>query len=56
MSGIRGGSRRRIPFVLDGTGGAADGLNDQVGGATDNIVGSFDGLTIVSAPDEEGSG
>jgi len=22
----------------------------------DNIVGSFDGLTIVSAPDEEGSG
>ena len=63
MSGNHG-SRRHTPFVLDGTGGAADGLNelnsrrsvDQVSGAMDNIVGSFDGLTIVSAPDEEGSG
>ena len=63
MSGNRG-SRRRTPFVLDGTGGAADGLDelnsrrsdDQVRGAMDNIVGSFDGLTIVSAPNEEGSG
>ena len=50
------GSRRRTPFVLDGTGGAADGLDDQVGGAMDSIVGNFDGLTIVSAPDDEGSG
>ena len=50
------GSRRRTPFVLDGMGGAAVGLNDQVGGAMDNIVGNFDGLTIVSAPDDEGSG
>jgi hypothetical protein len=50
------GSRRRTPFVLDGTGGAADGLDDQVGGAMDSIVGNFDGLTIISAPDDEGSG
>ena len=50
------GSRRRTPFVLDGTRGAADGLDDQVGGAMDSIVGNFDGLTIVSAPDDEGSG
>ena len=63
MSGNHG-SRRHTPFVLDGTGGAADGLDelnsrrsvDQVSGAMDNIVGSFDGLTIVSPPDEEGSG
>ena len=50
------GSRRRTPFVLDGTGGAADGLDDQVGGEMDNIVCNFDGLMIISAPDDEGSG
>jgi hypothetical protein len=50
------GSRCRTPFVFDGTGGTADGLDDQVGGAMDSIVGNFDGLTIVSAPDDEGSG
>ena len=55
MSGHRG-SGRRTPFVLAGTGGAADGLVDQLEGATDDIEGSFAGLTIVSAPDDEGSG
>ena len=43
--------RRQSPFVLDGT-GEGDRVIDQVGG----VASSFDGLTIVSAPDNEASG
>ena len=43
--------RRQSPFVLNGT-GEGDGVIDQVGG----VASSFDGLTIVSAPDDEASG
>ena len=44
-------SRHRSPFVLDGTGGA-DGVIDQVGG----VASSFDGLTIISAPNDDDRG
>ena len=48
-------SCRRTPFVLDGTGDTADGTVDQVGGDA-TVLRNFDGLTIVSAPDDAGSG
>ena len=53
MSGQRPSCRSR--FVLAGTSAPADAADDQLGGET-GVATSFDGLTIVSAPDEEGSG
>jgi hypothetical protein len=53
MSGQR--PSRRSRFVLAGTGAPADAADDQLGGET-GVATSFDGLTIVSSPDDEGSG
>ncbi len=53
MSGHR--PSRRSRFVLAGTGAPADSADDQLGGET-GVTTSFDGLTIVSAPDDEGRG
>ena len=42
-------------FVLAGMSALADAADDQLGGET-GVAASFDGLTIVSSPDDEGSG
>ena len=41
--------------MLAGTSAPADAADDQLGGET-GVATSFDGLTIVSSPDDEGSG
>jgi hypothetical protein len=53
MSGQR--PSRRSRFVLAGSSTPADAADDQLGGAT-GVAASVDGLTIVSSPDDEGSG
>ena len=53
MSGHR--PSRRSRFVLAGTGAPADAADDHLGGET-GVTTSFDGFTIVSAPDDEGRG